>query len=700
MTKECKRVIDYRTFRMVVAVSLFCLFCAHSSEASAAPASAFAASGSIACQSVSPANEIPQPPPLWQGIGAKPSAADEALINNANRPCPSGEVAVPISTGQGVADLTPIGSNPIQTTQSNNGLSLPNELAGGEAPGSGLACHSEKHGCYWYAKSETMKSAIGMEYQTNISQPVVSLFPGAHSIDQLAVAHEGTLYTMELGINVDRTVNPSAPEKPHLFIYINKDNYASNGEPGGDCYNCDFVPAVEAILAPGEVLEPSTSKITLGVKYYQGNWWVYAGTQWIGYVPGSFWGGKFTEAERESIYGEVYDDEFEPTSQMGNGEYGKSPTATSVANPVVLTNETTKVAVKFENGLDNEPAYYSAGDYNSGYTEWHIGGPGSRRSAFPPWAFRQSSGALDVFFRGADGALWQQEWTSSAGWEQPYRIGGYMTSAPMGYVEPNGTMNIFYRGGNDAIWQYYRNTSGAWSTQELGGSAAGRPYGYIQSNEDQNIFYRGTNNEIWQLFYEPSTGWHNIALGGNSAAGDPVAYLEPNGNQNVFYVTNEGTIGQLWWRSSDGWHNSPLGGSAVGTPTGYYQNGHQNVFFRTAEGSMGQWWWTESSGWHNSPLGGGAGSVTGNPFAFASPGGQQHVYYRNYYGTIGEWLYGESSGWSEKELGEGASSDPVGFSQPNGDLNVYFFEAGTESLDQWLYNGSGWSISTICSRCG
>ncbi len=314
-----------------------------------------------------------------------------------------------------------------------------------------------------------------------------------------------------------------------------------------------------------------------------------------------------------------------------------------------------------------------------------------------PYAFREpTTGNQDVFFRGADNALWQDAWTPESGWKL-YRIGGTLTSDPMGYIEPNGTMNIFYRGGNNAIWQYYRSTTGAWSTQELGGSSAGKPYGYLQPNGYQNIFYRGTNNEIWQLFYDGSS-WHNIPLGGTPAGGDPTAYLQSSGNQNVYYRTTEGGIGQLWWESSTGWHNSPLGGSAVGTPTAYVQpNGTQNVFYRTPEGTMGQWWWQASTGWHNSPLG---GSVNGNPFAFMQSNGHQLVYYRNNYNTIGQFLWEEATGWRNSELGEGASGDPTGFAQPNGDINVYFFEAGTDALDQWFYNGT-WNISTVCpGPCG
>jgi len=680
---------------VLVFLMTFALVASASGERLAAPAvpaklaaPAVASPGLFKCKPVTAANELSPPPPLTT------TPAEQALVKGAKRPCPEGQVADPVPVGRGAkhgfGGKHPVASSGQDPMQEAAGAAAPPESAEEERCKAG--------GCYWYAESEYQKFAIGEEYTTAISEPAISDFPGAHSVDQLGVGGGlgGNTNTMEEGFDVDHSgIWPSLPNNPHLFIFVNHDKYTSES----DCYDCNFVPAQFATIVPGEAFEPTKTKISLAVRYYQGNWWVWAG-QWLGYVEGSFWSGKFTKGSNEAVWGEVYDAESGPTSQMGNGLPGSNSEATAMTAPVVFKNETENLSTKLQATVTNA-AYYSIGSVNSTKTEWHFGGSGIPRPADPPWAFRESSGNQDVFFRGSDGALYQQEWTAATGWKSSHRIGGLLTSDPMGYIEPNGTMNIFYRGGNDAIWQFYRDTNGAWTTQELGGSAAGRPFGYIQSGGAQNVFYRGTNNVIWQLYYDPSTGWHNISLGGEPAGGDPVAFLQPNGYQNVFYVTTNGGVGQLWWRPSDGWHNSPLGGSnqAVGVPTAYLNGSTQNVFFRTGEGKMGQWWYRESDGWHDSPLGGAAGSVTGNPFAFTSPGGQQHVYFRNQFGTIGEWLYEEASGWKSKELGESASSDPGGFSQPNGNLNVFFFESGTNSLDQWFYNGT-WNLSTICAQCG
>jgi hypothetical protein len=180
--------------------------------------------------------------------------------------------------------------NPLGQDASGSLLTGGNDVAppafGGEN------CQNE--GCYWYANNEVSKNAIGMEYETDISEPQLSSFASAHSIDQLAVAAgtEGNQYTIEAGWDVDPGMWESS-SKPHFFIFVNPDKYGSES-----CYDCHFVPAAEAKFTPGEALEPSSSRFKIGVKYSGGDWWIWAGTQWIGYVPASAWGSHFTKGTR------------------------------------------------------------------------------------------------------------------------------------------------------------------------------------------------------------------------------------------------------------------------------------------------------------------------------------------------------------------------------------------------------------------
>ena len=171
---------------------------------------------------------------------------------------------------------------------------------------------------------------------------------------------------------------------PHFFVFVNPDYYGTES-----CYvrveeRCtSFVPAEGAKITPGATLEPSTSKFRIGVEYLStcfpkatgGCWWIFAANQAIGYVPASAWGEHFTHGTTEANYGEVYDSEEDPTTQMGDGQYGNSSGATWMTQSTVFLNKTEDEPTGDHTEATN-PSLYSIGDFNSYKTEWHFGGPG------------------------------------------------------------------------------------------------------------------------------------------------------------------------------------------------------------------------------------------------------------------------------------------------------------------------------------
>ena len=331
-----------RYLQIVMAVALLALCGAAS--ASAAPSPAFATPGTFSCEAATAANRIAPPPPLWKlseklHLGKAPNAQEVATANAIKPPCPAGQVPSSIAHGVATPDLTP--------TQASAATEQPGATSGQGAtsdpqtmPPADGGENCQSGGCYWYSNNEVSKTAIGMEYETNISQPHVSGFSGAHSIDQLAIAGGGVNsegsphYTIEAGWDVDPTAGWGSPEKPHFFVFFNPDYYGAESCYVGIEARCtSFVPAAEAKITPGvTALEPGTTKFKIGVKYVvsEKRWWIWAGTQWIGYIPGSAYGGHFTRGEREANYGEVFDSESEPTSQMGDGQFGSSSGATSM----------------------------------------------------------------------------------------------------------------------------------------------------------------------------------------------------------------------------------------------------------------------------------------------------------------------------------------------------------------------------------
>lgn len=174
-----------------------------------------------------------------------------------------------------------------------------------------------EEGKFFYAGEIWEEQNNGSSIRFSISQPAVSSFPAAHSIAQIA-EESGNVptYTMELGWNVDPALYSSnSPASPHLFIYLNKDDYTSNGQPGGDCYNCHFTPYSGAKFTPGEALTQTTSTVGVefGLEGNPGNQFVYVGPRWYVYFAGEaigyaseFWPSEFTGGTVHQTYGEGF----------------------------------------------------------------------------------------------------------------------------------------------------------------------------------------------------------------------------------------------------------------------------------------------------------------------------------------------------------------------------------------------------------
>jgi len=84
------------------------------------------------------------------------------------------------------------------------------------------------------------------------------------------------------------------------------------------CYNgCGWVQWNPSIV-PGMVVNAG-SESYMGWVFFNGNWWAWYANQWVGYFPGSLWGGDYTKSSMVQWFGEVYESDPTPETDMGNG---------------------------------------------------------------------------------------------------------------------------------------------------------------------------------------------------------------------------------------------------------------------------------------------------------------------------------------------------------------------------------------------
>ncbi len=73
-------------------------------------------------------------------------------------------------------------------------------------------------------------------------------------------------------------------------------------------------------------------------------------------------------------------------------------------------------------------------------------------SAVTRGASAQNNSSLDLFAKGTDGALYYKQWNSTTGWSASTSLGGVLTSGPAAVSKGAGAITVFVRGSDGALW--------------------------------------------------------------------------------------------------------------------------------------------------------------------------------------------------------------------------------------------------------
>lgn len=242
---------------------------------------------------------------------------------------------------------------------------------------------SEVQGGYRYVGAMFETPSLGGFVDINVARPPEVSSPRGHSIGQILFAGiMGSGYTVELGWQSHLGYYGGSPR---LFTFVNKDHYSSYGSPGGDCYNCHFVPLPGADYVLGQelpVAAPPLNFVTLkfGLVQLEGDWWVWVGDQWIGYLEGEFWPEPFSYAWYHNYYGEIFD--LGHATDMGNGYLGTDERASVMANPQAVTYKDPNYQLQDEELSFWAENYwtdiwgYMGGNVSEDRDRWKFGGPG------------------------------------------------------------------------------------------------------------------------------------------------------------------------------------------------------------------------------------------------------------------------------------------------------------------------------------
>jgi Domain of unknown function (DUF1906) len=308
----------------------------------------------------------------------------------------------------------------------------------------------------------------------------------------------------------------------------------------------------------------------------------------------------------------------------------------------------------------------------------------------------QSSGVVNTFFRGSDGALWHDWFAPGTGWHGPTSFGGSLAAAPTVVASTPQSVAVFYKGTEGNLW-YAAYTPGiGWSARrDLGmGTLGSRPVAVAQADGVMDVFWQGSvGSNLWHARFTPGGGWAGPQNLGGALASDPSPAVSGGGTVSVFW---RGTDGQLWqtlqspglsWRRPASLGVGKLGGGPDATGE---VNGTIDVFWNGTVKARASLWhatYTAGSGWGSQSLL--AAGVASEPFAVAPTAGAADVFWMGSDGGL--WWAARAGGtWQNAvPLATGKlASGPFAAAQGSGVIDVFWRGLADSGLWQARYSGS------------
>jgi 5-hydroxyisourate hydrolase-like protein (transthyretin family) len=221
---------------------------------------------------------------------------------------------------------------------------------------------------------------------------------------------------------------------------------------------------------------------------------------------------------------------------------------------------------------------------------------------------------LFLFVRGSDNAIWYKYETGTT-WTTAKSLGGNCTSAPAATSPSSGVINVFVQGTNGAVYEKTTTNNGAtWSgwTSLSGVLAAGSsPAATSPASSAIDVFVQGTNGAVYEKTSSDSgatwTGW--TSLGGVLAANSGPAATSSG---SVTYVFAHGTDNAVWYKDWNGtawssWNSlggvlaagsSPAATSPASSAIDVFVQGTNGAVYEKTTANGGTTWggWTSLSG--------------------------------------------------------------------------------------------------------
>ncbi|WP_374196144.1 glycoside hydrolase family 27 protein [Streptomyces sp. TS71-3] len=157
-----------------------------------------------------------------------------------------------------------------------------------------------------------------------------------------------------------------------------------------------------------------------------------------------------------------------------------------------------------------------------------LGGPTGGRILGQPTALASADGRLDVFVRGTDSAAYQRTYAQGR-WGHWQRLGGDLTDAPSVVADGDGGWTLFGRGPDGLVRS--RTATSGWTS--LGAPSDtpfyGRPAAAVDSAGRVHLAVRTPDDAVWTRTRDASGTWSDWSSLGGTVGGSPTLVTAGDG---------------------------------------------------------------------------------------------------------------------------------------------------------------------------
>jgi len=216
--------------------------------------------------------------------------------------------------------------------------------------------------------------------------------------------------------------------------------------------------------------------------------------------------------------------------------------------PAAVSRSAGKIDV-FVRGTDGALWTMSTTNGGTSWSNWSKIG-GQLLAGTGPAAYAWGDARIGVFVTGTNKALYHISYDASGPWSGWQSLGGTLTSSPAATSPTSGVIDVYGRGGDGALYQkeYSSNAWGSWTS--LGGQLASNtgPAACSWGPGRLDVFVEGTNGALYHKGYNGA--WSNWQFLGGKLTSSPAAAAASGGNRIDVFV--RGSNGALWWTHWDG----------------------------------------------------------------------------------------------------------------------------------------------------